>query len=477
MDSIITYLLNLIQSLYKIIDELFSQIEELSKKAKTKPFDSKSPEYRKFTVDVIPVIKPLEKLDHKSLLKQYQKTKGKPLSPVKSRGAAVIPENIVCDRCGAPHQYLYDNNGSRGQLLCKVCNYRFSRERQHNYIDLRCPHCGRALTERCKRRQFIVHICINRHCPFYLNSIKNLTHKQFIEQQRYPTRFKLRYIYREFIVDFFKMDPYSMPKDHSSFHFRKFSPHVLGLCLTYCVNLGLSTRKTSQALRDIHGVTISHVAVAKYAKTAAAIVKPYVDSFDYKPSNFLAADETYIKVKKVRHYVWFIMDALKKSILGYQVSDKRDLTPCMLAMRMAFDKFKQFPGKALKFVADGFPVYLLAGHEFAKKGMDFDVTQVIGLTNKDPVSTEYRWLKQIIERLNRTFKFSYRITNGYGSYSGSNSHIALFVAFYNFLRPHSYSYWNPLNDIPEVTAAPNMPAKWIKLIELSQKHLLSLQNS
>lgn len=43
--------------------------------------------------------------------------------------------------------------------------------------------------------------------------------------------------------------------------------------------------------------------------------------------------------------------------------------------------------------------------------MDFDVTQVVGLTNEDPVSKEYRWLKQVVERLNRTFKFSYKVTN------------------------------------------------------------------
>ena len=49
--------------------------------------------------------------------------------------------------------------------------------------------------------------------------------------------------------------------------------------------------------------------VSKYAKTAAAIVKPFVDNYDYNPTNYLAADETYTKVKGVRHYVWFIMDA------------------------------------------------------------------------------------------------------------------------------------------------------------------------
>jgi len=102
---------------------------------------------------------------------------------------------------------------------------------------------------------------------------------------------------------------------------------------------------------------------------------------------------------------------LKNLFFGYRSSDSRDVGPCILAMRMAFSKFKVFPGKALKFVADGYSAYLLARQQFELHGMDFDVTQVVGLTNDDPVSKEYRWLKQIIERLNRTFKFSYKVTN------------------------------------------------------------------
>jgi len=49
------------------------------------------------------------------------------------------------------------------------------------------------------------------------------------------------------------------------------------------------------------------------------------------------------------------------------------------------------------------------------QNMDFNLIQVIGLTNDDPISNEYRWLKQIVKLLNRTFKFSYQVTNGYGS--------------------------------------------------------------
>ena len=168
-----------------------------------------------------------------------------------------------------------------------------------------------------------------------------------------------------------------------------------------------------------------------------------------------------IKKLGIKHYVWFIMDACKKSIIGYQVSDTRSVGPCILAMRMAFEKFKTFPGKALKFIADGYTTYPLAKQQFSiNEGKDFNLIQVIGLTNDDAVSTEFRWVKQVVERLNRTFKYSYRNTNGYNSDDGALYGVSLWVAYYNFLRPHSYNYWKPLNELDEFVVASNMPAKW-----------------
>lgn len=108
--------------------------------------------------------------------------------------------------------------------------------------------------------------------------------------------------------------------------------------MTYHVNLKLSTRQTAHALAEVHGIKISHIQVANYALTAASVIKPFVDTFNYKPSKILAADETYIKVKGFKHYIWIVMDACKKSILGYQASDTRTVGPCIFSMRMAFDK-------------------------------------------------------------------------------------------------------------------------------------------
>lgn len=120
----------------------------------------------------------------------------------------------------------------------------------------------------------------------------------------------------------------------------------------------------------------------------------------------------------------------------------------------------------------------LAAMEFAKKFKDdfkFTITQVIGLTNDDEVSKEFRPYKQMIERLNRTYKASYRTTNGFDNYEGANYDLALWVAYYNFLRPHKHNHYQVLNKADMLNGADNMPGKWQLLISLGQQTILNLQ--
>ncbi len=141
------------------------------------------------------------------------------------------------------------------------------------------------------------------------------------------------------------------------------------------------------------------------------IVEPFIDSYPYELSNSFCGDETYIKVNGKWQYIFFFFDAVKKIILAHSVSPNRDTLSAVKAIDDVLSKFKKIPDD-LSFVVDGNPIYILAQHFFAQNHIHFDVTQVIGLTNEDPVSTEYRPLKQIIERLNRTYKRSYRTTYG-----------------------------------------------------------------
>ena len=172
----------------------------------------------------------------------------------------------------------------------------------------------------------------------------------------------------------------SLPQNASSLKFSKHSTHIMSLCLMMHVNLGLSLRKTAHALKELYNVTISHQQVANYCKTAAICIKPYVDRYPYEKNDVFTADETYIKIRGVKSYIWLIINAATRSILDYQVSDNRGVGPCILAMRMAFQNLKKLPEK-FKFIADGYSAYPLAAMEFAKKfgnDLSFSVTRVIG---------------------------------------------------------------------------------------------------
>jgi len=260
--------------------------------------------------------------------------------------------------------------------------------------------------------------------------------------------------------------------------FRKYDANVMGLCLTLRVNLQLSLRKTSQALEELYGFRVSHQQIANYCRLAAICVKPFVDTYDYNPGDVFVADETYIRIHGIKSYIWFIMDSVSRSIIGYRVSENRSVGPCILAMRMAFRHIGNKLPEGFRFIADGYSAYPLAAQQFFYKfgeQMRFDITQIFGLTNDDAVTTEFRPYKQLIERLNRTYKKSYRKTNGFHNIDGANYDLALWVAYYNFLRPHSRRDGKVLNPVPEIQNAGVMPGQWQIMIYLGQQVILQEQ--
>ncbi|MFI3208303.1 MAG: DDE-type integrase/transposase/recombinase [Eubacteriales bacterium] len=482
MDNIILYLLQLIQDQHKQICWLIQFICRYIPLKQWAFDDSHSPEYQKFKIDELPkIISYQQEWNWKDLISYYQRRYNKTIKPVFRRTECDIPASCCCPACSAPVDYLMWNDGKKkSQVLCKVCQSHFSPTKDNRFSKttvLKCPHCNHSLVHKKDRKHFIIHKCVNPKCSYYLHNLKKVK-KKHLEENYGKNNYKLHYIYREFTIDFFKMDLNSLPKNASSLKFTKFDSHIMALCLTLHVNLGLSLRKTKYALKDLYNIDISHQSIANYCKTAAMCVKPFVDNYDYGTSKVFTADETYIKIRGVKSYIWFIMDAASRSIIGYQVSDNRGVGPCILAMRMAFKQLKELPAQ-FKFIADGYSAYPLAAqqffHEFGES-FKFDITQVIGLTNDDEVSKEFRPYKQMIERLNRTYKASYRPTNGFDSINGANYDLALWVAYYNFLRPHEYAGHKVLNEIEMLKGADNMPGKWQLLIFLGQQTIINLEN-
>ena len=471
--QIITYLLTFIKYQEQIIRTLLTLLigKGMFEKPEEKPVNKP---YRKLQVDDLPIIETIQKLDYRSLLTEYLEKNGKQLKPVQRRSntKACVPKSMKCPQCGAPADYLYANNGGKGQFQCKVCACLFNdKNRYSKEAILKCPHCSRTLEKVKERKDFDVYKCKNNDCSYYQQKLNGMSAKEKKQFKKDPQAFKLRYIFRQFHIDFQPLSKASPKKPKVDLARLYVSPHTLGLILTYHVNYGLSARKTAALMKDIHGVSISHQSILNYENAVALILKPYVDHYPYELSDQFCGDETYIRVQGRWHYLFFFFDAVKKIILSYPVSANRDTATAIRAIDDVLMKFKEIP-EDLTFVVDGNPIYLLAQHFFAQHDIHFDITQVIGLTNEDPVSKEYRPLKQVIERLNRTFKGNYRSTHGFGSEHGSVSFVTLFVAYFNFLRPHSALEGNVPVVNPELLLRPNMPARWTKLIGLAQDWII-----
>lgn len=427
--------------------------------------------YQKIQVDDTPIIVKPERLDYKEILSEYLKRNDKELKPINPRkGTTQVDVKVACPKCSAPHNYLYDNNGGRGQYKCKVCSSNFNTKNLYDkQIRFKCPHCNKFLDRIKDRNNFAVYKCRNNSCSFYKTNLKSMTKEERQAFKINPHATKVRYIFREFDFDFASLKGDSPVKSNVSLAKIYSSSYVFGLIMTYYVNYGISLRKTAALMKDIHGVKISHQTVANYANAASILLKPMLDNYPYEPTGSICGDETYIKVNGKWNYICFFFDSVKKIILSYRVSPNRDALLACKAIYDVITKFKELPDN-LQLVVDGSPIYLLAKVFFANHDIDFDIIQVIGLTNDDEVSTKYRPLKQIIERLNRTFKKSYHTTNGYNSSSGSISHVILFCTYFNFLKPHSSLEKRVPVIIPELEKLETMPSRWCKLMKLAESY-------
>ena len=168
-------------------------------------------------------------------------------------------------------------------------------------------------------------------------------------------------------------------------------------------------------------------------------------------------------------YIFFYFDAIKKIVTSYRVFEKRDSLSSIKAAYSTLSKYEKLP-ETLKVISDGNPIYNVAVQFWCQNGLPFQLYQVIGLTNLDETSKEYRSQKQIIERFNRLLKYYYRPKGGFSSLDNANNYMVLFAIYNNFLRPNKALNWKTPVELPELESIDNMPNKWIELIKIAKRY-------
>jgi len=229
--------------------------------------------------------------------------------------------------------------------------------------------------------------------------------------------------------------------------------------------MGLSSRKTAFILRNVFSIKISYRSVLNYAQLAAYYCHIFNLAYKGNVDNRQAGDETYIKIKGKNAYAFFFISEKKRSITAYHIADNRGTLPATTAMNEAIRT--SLPEQSITLVTDGNPSYP-AGIHFLNQKYSNLIThkKVVGLQNLDAESEEFRPLKELIERLNRTYKYHIRAASGFNSTNGAIALTTLFVTHYNFLRPHSSLHYNVPIPLDELKNIPTIQGKWAKVISM-----------
>jgi len=460
----------------QIVSGLIEVLADRNPEVKPKDdFKEKHPNYREFTV---PPLAPLTELpkkdpgpvrDYKQIRAEYEKVHGAPLAPVRYRnGAHRVPELIVCPCCSAPHTYLYYNDGKqRSQLLCKVCGELFQVQRRfQKKTRYYCPYCLHALFTWKVRKEVTIYKCPNDRCEYRMRQTAKLNEKERELAVRKSSQFKLCYQYREYHYPAHELEhtgPHprvlQLPRAHNG-------PNVIGLILAFYVSFALSARKTAVVLKSVFGISISYQSVLNYAAAAAFYCHRF--NLEHKGSidEVSAGDETYIRVMGKQHYVFFFISSRNLKITAYHVADTRETLPAIIAMQEAVRTADA--GQTVILVTDGNPSYPAGIHFLnAEREKNLIHRKVIGLQNLDSESEAYRPYKQLIERLNRTFKHHSKPSAGFNSVNGAVTLVTLFVTHYNFLRPHTSLRWQVPMPLAELEGIATIQGKWAKILSLA----------
>lgn len=281
------------------------------------------------------------------------------------------------------------------------------------------------------------------------------------------SQYKLRYQFREYHFTQEQL-AHSAPAHGEDTHiFRIYhNLHVLCLALTFHVSLAISARKTAYILSKVFEIPASYQTVLNYAKHAAHYCHRFNLANKAPGETTQVGDETYVKVLGKNAFTFFFLGPKSRSITAYHIDDSRDTLPATIAMKEATRTVPK--DQSVNIITDGNPSYQAGIHFLNKdrpKEGHLKNTKVIGLQNLDAVSEEYRPFKQMIERLNRTYKFHIRAANGFNSNNGSVVLTTLFVTNYNFIRPHQTLNWRTPIELDEVKAATTVQGKWATIMQ------------
>lgn len=218
-------------------------------------------------------------------------------------------------------------------------------------------------------------------------------------------------------------------------------------------------------LNMMYNIRISYQTILNYAEAASYYCHSFNMKYKGEIDDIQSGDETYIKIYGKTHYTYFFISSQKKTISSYHIADNRGILPATIAMHTAKSTAKE--NQQITYITDGNPSYQAGIHFLNNMENNIKHHKVIGLKNLDSTSTTYRQHKQIIERLNGTYKYHIQAARGFKTQNGAIALTTLFATYYNFLRPHEALNYRVPVSINELESLDTIQSKWYRILSMA----------
>ena len=313
---------------------------------------------------------------------------------------------ICCPKCNNRqnfYRYGKDKHGNQ-KYLCRVCGHQFApdahsagrrgRPRIRSYPT--CPVCGKAMFLHHDHKYYSNYQCCDKKCghsifvpkPAAISapSMSKLSGKTDFKRMRYPV-------------------------------------HIILTALSMFYMGKNSFRNIALILRTVMNIRVSHTTISnwctKFAPLFHNIALELIPTLNFNSDEW-HADETVVKIRGVKYYLWLIVDSETRFVLGFHLSRYRDSPQAFSLLNSV-----KHLGKPGAVVTDRYSAYKVP------------VKAVLGVRHIRVQSFRDDITNNLIECFNKQFKAWYKTKQGFASFDSANNLIALFLFFYNFVRPHS----------------------------------------
>lgn len=325
-----------------------------------------------------------------------------------------ITSNLTCPRCFSKSLYRFGKDEAGNQKFqCRNCKRQWAPASKNRMEDFKrkyppCPRCGKASFLHHDYKLYSNFRCGDKKCYHSFFAVK-LVEVPPCSSKAIP------------------LEQFTMKRMRYPFHV------VLRALILYFI--GNSTlRKVAEIFRLTHNIEVSHVTISKWCKRFApallAAAEPYKKQVNLSDSDEWHFDETYVKIKGKWYYLWLAIDSETRMILDFHLSPTRDAA---CAYSLIHSCQQQFGNPQSMFVSDRYPAYRRVFSHLAPNVEHLRVEDF-----SDDISNN------VMEAFNGQFKAWYKAKRGFSSFESANTLIALYIFFYNYIRPHlSLSNWTP----------------------------------